>query len=98
MAKIGRIKGCIAWNKGLTKDDPRVLKYTTPKIGRKRPDIAGENNWRWIEDRGQVVKRDYPELRYEVNNGITLCHFHHPRKINDEMKLSPYFQELIKVN
>src|ERR1019366_2227199 len=23
--------------------------------------------------------RDYPELRYEVNNGITLCHFHHPR-------------------
>lgn len=36
------------------------------------------------------------ELRYEVNNGITLCHFHHPRKINDEMKLSPYFQELVK--
>lgn len=40
----------------------------------------------------------FPELRYEVNNGITLCHFHHPRKRNDEMKLSPYFQELVKVN
>lgn len=40
--------------------------------------------------------RDFPELRYEVNNGITLCHFHHPRKRNDEMRLSPYFQELIK--
>lgn len=40
---------------------------------------------------------DYPELRYEVNNGITLCHFHHPRKIKDEMRLSPYFQELVKV-
>ena len=39
---------------------------------------------------------DYPELRYEVNNGITLCHFHHPRKRNDEMRLSPYFKELIK--
>lgn len=38
----------------------------------------------------------YPELRYEVNNGITLCHFHHPRKRNDEIKLSPYFKELIK--
>lgn len=38
----------------------------------------------------------YPELRYEVNNGITLCHFHHPRKRNDEMRLSPYFQELVK--
>ena len=42
--------------------------------------------------------RDFPELRYVVNNGITLCHFHHPRKRNDEMKLSPYFQEIIKVN
>ncbi len=39
----------------------------------------------------------YPELRYEVNNGITLCHFHHPRKRNDEMRLSPYFQELVGV-
>lgn len=38
----------------------------------------------------------YPELRYEVNNGITLCHFHHPRKRNDEMRLTPYFRELIK--
>lgn len=44
--------------------------------------------------------RDFPELRYEVNNGITLCHFHHPRKRKDEMKLIPTFQELvgIKVN
>lgn len=40
--------------------------------------------------------KSHPELRYEVNNGITLCHFHHPRKIKDEMKLSPYFQELVK--
>lgn len=40
----------------------------------------------------------YPELRYEVNNGITLCHFHHPRKRKDEMILSPFFQELIKTN
>ncbi len=53
---------------------------------------------------GQVVAhhilpwRDYSELRYEVNNGITLCHFHHPRKRNDEMRLSPYFQELVKAN
>lgn len=40
----------------------------------------------------------FPELRYEVNNGITLCAFHHPRKINDEIILTPYFQELVKVN
>ncbi len=37
----------------------------------------------------------YPELRYELNNGITLCHAHHPRKREDEAKLSPYFQQLV---
>ena len=39
--------------------------------------------------------KDYPELRYEVNNGITLCHYHHPRKRDEEKRLSPYFQELV---
>lgn len=38
---------------------------------------------------------DHPELRYELNNGITLCHAHHPRKKEDEAKLSPFFQELV---
>lgn len=38
---------------------------------------------------------DYPDLRYKVNNGITLCHFHHPRKKSEEKRLSPYFQDLI---
>ena len=37
----------------------------------------------------------HPELRYEVNNGISLCHFHHPLEINDEVRLSPYFMELV---
>lgn len=40
--------------------------------------------------------KDYPELRYEINNGITLCHFHHPRKTEDVIALSPYFQQLVK--
>ena len=39
---------------------------------------------------------DYPDLRYEIGNGITLCHYHHPRKWSEEERLSPYFQELIK--
>lgn len=40
---------------------------------------------------------DYPELRYEINNGITLCHAHHPRGRKKENELSPYFMELLKL-
>jgi hypothetical protein len=39
--------------------------------------------------------KSHPELRYQTNNGITLCHAHHPRKREDETRLSPYFQELV---
>lgn len=39
--------------------------------------------------------RDYKELRYELNNGITLCRHHHPSKWADEAKLAPSFQEMI---
>ena len=42
--------------------------------------------------------RDYPELRYIVNNGITLCHCHHPRKRADEKRLEPIFMELVSVS
>lgn len=38
---------------------------------------------------------NYPELRYEVNNGITLCQAHHPKKRAEEKLLAPTFQELI---
>lgn len=40
--------------------------------------------------------RDFPELRYKINNGITLCQYHHPRKRIDEQKLTPFFQNKIK--
>lgn len=39
--------------------------------------------------------KDYPELRYDINNGITLCHAHHPRGRGKEAELSKFFQELV---
>jgi hypothetical protein len=41
---------------------------------------------------------DYPELRYEINNGITLCQAHHPRKKAEEKRLIPIFNELVSVS
>lgn len=42
--------------------------------------------------------KDFPELRYEINNGITLCHAHHPRARVEEKRLAPTFMELVSVS
>jgi NUMOD3 motif len=41
------------------------------------------------------VWRDYPGLRYQIKNGITLCHFHHPRTRSDEKRMSPVFLAMV---
>mgnify|MGYP001596938537 CR=1 FL=1 len=41
---------------------------------------------------------DSPDLRYDINNGITLCHAHHPRKRAEEKRLAPLFQRLVSVS
>lgn len=41
---------------------------------------------------------EYPELRYKVNNGITLCQAHHPTKKVDEKRLTPVFQKLVELS
>lgn len=42
--------------------------------------------------------KDYPEERYNINNGITLCQYHHPRRREDEKELILTFQDLIGLN
>jgi len=37
----------------------------------------------------------YPELRYKITNGITLCQAHHPRTRAKEKRLEDKFQNLI---
>jgi hypothetical protein len=61
----------------------------------KKCQIADSNCSGQLEVHHILSWKDYPELRYEVNNGITLCHHHHPRKREEVSKLSPYFKELI---
>ena len=41
---------------------------------------------------------EHVELRYEVNNGITLCHAHHPKRRAEEKRLVPVFQGLVSVS
>ena len=57
--------------------------------------IASEHCKGRLEVHHILRYKDYPEERYNVNNGITLCHAHHPRKKKDEAELSPYFQNLV---
>jgi len=42
--------------------------------------------------------REYPKLRYIINNGISLCHAHHPRRRAEEKRLESTFQELVSVS
>ncbi len=53
------------------------------------------NNKKGLVSHHILPWRDYPELRYEVNNGITLCHDHHPKKRIDEERLISEFKKLI---
>lgn len=50
-----------------------------------------------IEAHHILIWKDFPELRYEINNGITLCHAHHPRKRAEEKRLESIFIELVSV-
>lgn len=71
------------WSKNVKKRDNWKCKINNPDCFGK---IVAHHILSW---------KDYLELRYELNNGITLCKFHHPLKKIEEQRLSPYLKELI---
>lgn len=79
-----RTTACREWRKNTYKRDIWKCKINNQDCDGK---IESHHILNWI---------DYPELRYDINNGITLCHFHHPRGRKEEIRLSLYLQELLK--
>ena len=57
--------------------------------------ISDENCKGTLEAHHILPWSHYPELRYKINNGITLCHYHHPRKSDEVVKLAPVFQGMV---
>ena len=97
------VESVVAEISGLQKVGDRFLNDPLQKGWRKavknrdgwKCRIANNNCFGKLEAHHILPWSEFPELRYEVNNGITLCHAHHPRKRSDVAKLSPYFQDLV---
>jgi len=91
------------WNGGVNMRDKHSL--FNPEYREWRMKIFTRDNFKCkIENKDCVEKiqahhilnwKDYPELRYDTNNGITLCLYHHPRGREKEKLMSPYFKKLI---
>lgn len=94
-----------SWKGGVSRDthstkEPRYKNWRMAVFKRDSFSCRIEN----IDCKGQIQVHhilrwaDYPELRYEINNGITLCQAHHPLKRAEEKRLIPLFRELVSVS
>jgi|ERR1035437_125276 hypothetical protein len=60
--------------------------------------LANSNCKKGIQAHHILRWSEYSELRYDINNGITLCHAHHPRKKSEEKRLEKIFIKLASVS
>lgn len=81
--KDRRSSACVIWRNEVRKRDNFKCKM-------KNSDCEGR-----LETHHILSWTHFPELRYDLNNGITLCHAHHPRARAEEKRLIPEFQKLV---
>jgi hypothetical protein len=93
------------------KDRTQIVQYWTernnPEYKQWRLKIYRRDNYKCRIDncdcKGRIIAHHilswtkFPELRYNINNGITLCQFHHPRRREDEQRLIPFFKSMVEV-
>lgn len=79
-------KECIRWREEVFTRDNYCCRISNQDCD---GEVQAHHILRWSE---------YPELRFNINNGITLCHRHHPRKAAEEKRLVPDFQKLVSVS
>lgn len=89
-------KGMTPWNK--TTRGYKNWRAEVYKRDKFTCRIADNNCDGRIEAHHILAWSTHPELRYQVNNGIILCHAHHPRARAEEKRLIPTFMELVSVS
>lgn len=79
------------------KDNPRYKSWRMEVWKRDKFSCRLKNKdcYGRIEAHHILPWRKYPELRYEINNGITVCRYHHPIREEDEIKMQKPFIEII---
>lgn len=97
-----------SWKGGIEFRTPNEKKHMCSKYMGWMKQVKDRDGWKCrianldcngsLEAHHILGWKDYPELRYEINNGITLCHAHHPRRRAEEKRLAPYFMELVSVS
>jgi hypothetical protein len=93
------------WKGGITPENHAIRNSLTYKEWRKtvferdgfKCKIANADCVHEVHAHHILRFSEYPELRFDVNNGITLCKNHHPLKRSHEQELAPTFFELINV-
>lgn len=79
------------------KNDPEYLQWVKriKKRDNKKCLINNKDCCGRLEVHHILGWAEHPELRYNDNNGITVCKFHHPKKKDEVIKSIPFFQSLI---